>query len=112
LTSERSYMNCLTILIENYQKPLEAMFESAPAVASPSSSSASLTASLRRGNTTKRREGVYDVTLEDIKRVFYQLKVIHNFNSLLLSKLEERIESMTWTPSTHVGDIFVDMVCV
>lgn len=90
LTTERSYMKCLSIIIESYQKPLEATIEQCA--------------------SAKPRKNALGITQEDVKRIFYQIKVIHNFNTLLLKNLEARIEGMSWMPTTPVGDIFVDMV--
>ncbi|KAL6055597.1 FYVE-type domain-containing protein [Balamuthia mandrillaris] len=86
LTTERSYLLCLTILIEEFLQPLE---QKAKAL-------------------VEQKKTNPWITQENIRSMFYQITVIRGYSSLLLSQLEDRI-GQHWSVDSCLGDIFVEM---
>jgi hypothetical protein len=81
LTTERYYMKCLSVLINEFQKPLSAAVEI--------------------------ESRAWKVTREHIKCIFYHIEGIYQCTTLLLKQLEERTNS--WSATSVIGDIFVNM---
>jgi len=81
VTTERNYIRILQAVLDLYQGPLEA----------------------------KARAKKKWISEDQVKAIFYQIKVIHGFNSTLLRELEERTDERTWNENSVIGDIFVRM---
>lgn len=81
VTTERNYIRILQAVLDLYQGPLEA----------------------------KARAKKKWITEDQVKAIFYQIKVIHGLNSTLLQELEERTDERTWNENSAIGDIFVRM---
>jgi len=82
LTTERNYKSCLAALINEYQHPLKEAIAQNPQD--------------------------WQITPELIKVLFCQVEVVMNFTTVLLEKLENKIDS--WNPQTStIGDVFIQM---
>eukprot|EP01119_Soliformovum_irregulare_P016467 TRINITY_DN4763_c0_g1_i2.p1 TRINITY_DN4763_c0_g1~~TRINITY_DN4763_c0_g1_i2.p1 ORF type:complete len:1139 (+),score=324.80 TRINITY_DN4763_c0_g1_i2:493-3417(+) len=77
--SEKKYVESLDLLVQMYMKPMQEL----PAVKSPQFSAA-------------------------VKTIFGDIQIIHGFNSLFLSRLEERMND--WNPTQQLGPIFLELV--
>lgn len=78
LTTERSYIKCIDVLINSFKKPLEA-------------------------EVKKGREPPV-CTEDDVRDLFSNIEIIRGFNIDLLHAFEERINH--WSPVTCIGDLF------
>jgi hypothetical protein len=81
LVTERNYLRSLKALVEDYQAPLE-----------------------QYARAKKKW-----ITEDQVKNMFYQVRVIYGLNSTLLNELEQRTDAKTWKVDSVIGDIFVKM---
>eukprot|EP01105_Mastigella_eilhardi_P018961 TRINITY_DN4436_c0_g1_i2.p1 TRINITY_DN4436_c0_g1~~TRINITY_DN4436_c0_g1_i2.p1 ORF type:complete len:1333 (+),score=393.10 TRINITY_DN4436_c0_g1_i2:58-4056(+) len=79
LSTEKSYVDGLNILIRNYVKPLSTACGTSNQI----------------------------VSREDVKSLFSNIEIITNFNTVLLEGLTARLS--TWSENTLLGDIFVHL---
>ncbi|KAL6051464.1 DH domain-containing protein (Fragment), variant 2 [Balamuthia mandrillaris] len=84
ITTERTYLQGLRTVIDDYQRPMEAKL------------------------TTDKRWQKF-LTTENIKTIFYQLTIIVGFNQLFLEKLEQRLDSPEWSIDSKLADVFITM---
>eukprot|EP00005_Dracoamoeba_jomungandri_P000908 CAMPEP_0174253766 /NCGR_PEP_ID=MMETSP0439-20130205/3115_1 /TAXON_ID=0 /ORGANISM="Stereomyxa ramosa, Strain Chinc5" /LENGTH=950 /DNA_ID=CAMNT_0015334963 /DNA_START=126 /DNA_END=2978 /DNA_ORIENTATION=- len=82
LSTERTYVKCLEIIINQFYKPLLEM-------------------------VLNDITGKWEITEQQIRTIFYQIETIYQFNTLLLHSLNERLGN--WSQHSLLGDVFLDM---
>lgn len=85
LTTERTYVGHLRVLVGIYQNPLKSI-----ANCSTASNSSPL-------------------TLSEISNIFSNIDAIVALNSNLLETIEKRVSD--WSPTQRIGDVFLELVC-
>ncbi|KAL6052170.1 Protein T2 [Balamuthia mandrillaris] len=82
LTTERNYVNCLNLIMQQFQQPLQKAADA-------------------------EKEADRFITKTEVKSLFSQVEIIRAYNAQLLARLERRMDD--WSDESIIGDIFIEM---